>query len=261
MKELIEPDLKQKSPKKFTPVSLVSSISFSVSFLLSVLIVAWLSYQTVEREVKAIFLEQLSMSLPRSVKMFKVWESGMRDKAKDLTSIPEIQKHSLQLRKLYDSSKGKTGVGLGEERLKFLRADLNSSLKNFGFMGFVLLDETGYCFAASENAAMGHRKIMNRLGKRFIELAFSGNTVVTLPFKSEIKIPDGRGNLRNDWPNLLIATPVLSSTGEFIGILGLRIRPETVFSHIFEIERAGQSGEIYAFNESGIIISTSRFED
>ncbi|MBT5470718.1 MAG: hypothetical protein HOK41_08955, partial [Nitrospina sp.] len=191
MKELIEPDLKQKSPKKFTPVSLVSSISFSVSFLLSVLIVAWLSYQTVEREVKAIFLEQLSMSLPRSVKMFKVWESGMRDKAKDLTSTSEIQKHVLGLRKIHDSSKDEAGVNFSKKKLKALRASLNSTLENFGFMGFVLLDETGFSFAASEDAAMGHRKIMDRLGKRFIDLALSGNTVITLPFKSEIEISDG----------------------------------------------------------------------
>jgi eukaryotic-like serine/threonine-protein kinase len=128
-------------------------------------------------------------------------------------------------------------------------------------MGFVLLDETGFSFAASEDVAMGHRKIMDRLGKRFIDLAFSGNTVITLPFKSEIEIPDGRGNLRNDWPNLLVATPVLSLKGEFIDVFGLIVRPETVFSYIFEIERTGKTGEIYAFNESGIVISTSRFEN
>jgi signal transduction histidine kinase len=261
MKELIDPDLKQKKTKKITPVSLVSSVSFSVSFLLSVLIVAWLSYQTVEREVKAIFLEQLSMSLPRSVKMFKIWESDMKAKAKALTSTSGIRKHSLELRKVYDSSKDETGMGFNKEKLKVLRSDLNSTLKNFGFMGFVLLDETGFSFAASEDAAMGHRKIMDRLGKRFIDLAFLGNTVITLPFKSEVEIPDGRGNLRSDWPNLLIATPVLSLEGEFIGVLGLRLRPESVFSHIFEIERAGRTGEIYAFNESGITISKSRFEE
>jgi hypothetical protein len=31
----------------------------------------------------------------------------------------------LELRKLYDSSKGETGMGFSEEKLKFLRADLN----------------------------------------------------------------------------------------------------------------------------------------
>jgi len=261
MKELIEPDLKQNRSKKFTPASLVSSFSFSVSFLFSVLIVAWLSYQTVEQEVKAIFLEQLSMSLPRSVKMFKVWESDMKAKAKALTSTPEIQKNSLELRKVYDSSKGETGAVFSKEKLKALRSDLNLTLKNLGLLGFVLLDETGFSFAASEDAAMGHRKIVDRLGKRFIDLALLGNTIITLPFKSEVEIPDGRGNLRNDWPNLLIATPVLNLEGKFIGVLGLRLRPETVFSHIFEIERTGKTGEIYAFNESGIIISKSRFEE
>ena len=129
MKELIEPDLQQKRSKQFTPVSLTYNISFSVSFLLSILIAAWFSYQTVEREVKAIFLEQLSMSLSRSVKMFKVWEDDMKAKSKALASTLEIQKHSL---------KDETGVIFSKEKLKALRSDLNLTLKNLGLLGFVL---------------------------------------------------------------------------------------------------------------------------
>ena len=261
MEEVIINKSSQLGSKKRLSSSLVSSVSFSFSFLLSVLIVAWFSYQTVEREVKSIFLEQLSMSLPRSVKMFKIWEKDMKAKAKSLASTPEIQKHLLELRNLYDSSDFKAGSISSEEKLKILKSDFDSILKNLGFQGFIFLDETGFCFAASQDNAMGHRKVVDRLGKRFLDLGLLGNTVITLPFKSEVEIADERGVLRKDWPNLLVTTPVLSLEGKFIGILGLRLRPETVFSHIFEIERTGKTGEIFAFNKAGIIISKSRFED
>ena len=261
MMETVKSTSESVRAQKNSSLPLSSSVSFSISFLASVLIVSWFSYQTVKKEVKTLLLGQLSMSLPRSVKMFKIWESNMKANAEALASDPDIQKHSLALKKMHDSSKTDIERVLRGKELKTLRLDLNSTLKSFGFLGFVLLDETGFCFAASEDAAMGHRKIVDLLGKRFVDLALSGNTIVTLPFKAEIEIPDERGTLKDDWPNLLIATPVLDVKGEFIGVLGLRLRPETVFSNIFEIERAGETGEIYAFNGSGIIISKSRFED
>jgi len=261
MMETVKSTSESIRAQKNSSLPLSSSVSFSISFLASVLIVSWFSYQTVKKEVKTLLLGQLSMSLPRSVKMFKIWESNMKANAEALASDLDIQKHSLALKKMHDSSKTDIERVLRGKELKTLRLDLNSTLKSFGFLGFVLLDETGFCFAASEDAAMGHRKIVDLLGKRFVDLALSGNTIVTLPFKAEIEIPDERGTLKDDWPNLLIATPVLDVKGEFIGVLGLRLRPETVFSNIFEIERAGETGEIYAFNGSGIIISKSRFED
>lgn len=184
----------------------------------------------------------------------------MKEKARSLASTPEIQNHFLILRNLYDSSRIGTDSTSPVEELKVLRSKLDARLRNFGFLGFVFLDETGFCFAASQDSAIGHKKIIDRLGNRFLELGVLGNAFITLPFKSEVEIPDERGVLRKDWPNLLVTTPVTSADGKFIGILGLRFRPETVFSHIFEIERAGESGEIYAFNKDGTIISKSRFE-
>jgi len=261
MKNFNEANSKKVNSKKPLSSSLISSFSFSLSFLLSVLIAAWFSYQMVEREVKALFLEQLSMSLPRSVKMFKIWENDIKAKAKSLASTPKIRKQFLALKNLYSPSKFEAGPVSSEEALTNLKSDLDLALKNFGFLGFVFLDETGFCIAASQESAIGHRKLTDRLGKRFMELGVLGNTVVTLPFKSEVEIPDERGVLRKDWPNLLVTTPVFDLEGEFIGVLGLRLRPETVFSHIFEIERTGKTGEIYAFNKSGVIISKSRFED
>lgn len=245
--------------KKVSLSSLVSSISFSFSFLTSVLIVGWFSYQTVENEVKALLLEQLSMSLPRSVKMFKIWESDMKEKARALASDPSLQKQSSSLRETQNSTSVETE--LVSRKLNDLRSTLSTSLENFGFLGFVFLDETGYCFAASEDGAIVHREIVDRLGTRFMDLALLGNTIITLPFKSEIPISDRSGGLKPNLPNLLIATPVFTEKKEFIGILGFRLKPETVFSHIFEIERTGKTGEIYAFNDSGVMISRSRFED
>jgi serine/threonine protein kinase len=48
-------------------------------------------------------------------------------------------------------------------------------------------------------------------------------------------------------------------TGDVIGALGLRIRPEEDFVRILQIARPGKSGETYAFDSQGLLLSESRF--
>jgi len=99
MMETVKSTSESVRAQKNSSLPLSSSVSFSISFLASVLIVSWFSYQTVKKEVKTLLLGQLSMSLPRSVKMFKIWESNMKANAEALASDPDIQKHSLGIKK------------------------------------------------------------------------------------------------------------------------------------------------------------------
>ena len=43
--------------------------------------------------------------------------------------------------------------------------------------------------------------------------------------------------------------------------LGLRIRPESKFTDILQVVRFGNSGETYAFDQNGLMLSQSRFDD
>ena len=46
-----------------------------------------------------------------------------------------------------------------------------------------------------------------------------------------------------------------------IAALGLRLRPEVDFTRILNLGQAGKSGETYAFNRDGLLLSQSRFDD
>ena len=54
--------------------------------------------------------------------------------------------------------------------------------------------------------------------------------------------------------------PVRGSDDEIIAALGLRIRPDIDFTRILSVARAGESGETYAFDANGVLISQSRFD-
>lgn len=60
---------------------------------------------------------------------------------------------------------------------------------------------------------------------------------------------------------LFFITPVLNASGERVAILAKGLSPSGNFSKLMKLGRIGDSGESYAFNEEGLFISASRFDD
>jgi len=57
-----------------------------------------------------------------------------------------------------------------------------------------------------------------------------------------------------------VAAPVRNSTDIIVGALALIINPDKEFSRILSVARSGDSGETYAFDQTGLMISHSRFD-
>ena len=60
---------------------------------------------------------------------------------------------------------------------------------------------------------------------------------------------------------MFAASPVRDEQGVIVAVLALRIRPETDFTRILSVARSGESGETYAFDSEGILLSESRFDN
>ena len=59
---------------------------------------------------------------------------------------------------------------------------------------------------------------------------------------------------------MFVAAPVKSTNGAIIAVLCLRMKPEKEFSSIFSVARMGQTGESYAFDRSGLMLTATRFD-
>ena len=81
------------------------------------------------------------------------------------------------------------------------------------------------------------------------------------PFRSPLLLADEKGELRANLPTMFAAGPLRDESGKPIAALGLRIRPEDHFTRILQVVRFGQSGETYAFDRNGLLLSQSRFDD
>ena len=70
----------------------------------------------------------------------------------------------------------------------------------------------------------------------------------------------GRGR-RGDLTLMQVAAPILAESGAVQGALALVINPDQEFTRMLSVARIGDSGETYAFDQHGLLISRSRFDD
>src|SRR5713226_7436976 len=66
---------------------------------------------------------------------------------------------------------------------------------------------------------------------------------------------------RGDVTLMQVAAPVRDDNGVVRGALALIIDPDAEFTRILSVARSGNSGETYAFDQHGLMISRSRFDD
>ena len=140
-----------------------------------------------------------------------------------------------------------------------LRRVLNPQVKAHKYDGFVILEKSGRIAASNRDQLVG--VVLTDAEMEFIrEKVMVAEPVMLPPIKSKAVIPDRKGVARAGVPVMYAAAPILGDSGEIIAILGFRIQPEVEFTRILEIARIGKTGETFAFNRRGLMLSNSRFD-
>jgi serine/threonine protein kinase len=145
------------------------------------------------------------------------------------------------------------------ESLGALRKELASWLEGHGYDGFSVVDRHRKIVAAQRDELVGREDLPIQEG--LLEQPLSGKTTVSRPFQSEILLSTETGHVRAEVPTMFVVAPVRDSDDEIIAVIGFRIRPDADFTRILSVARAGESGETYAFDKQGVLISQSRFDD
>jgi hypothetical protein len=69
------------------------------------------------------------------------------------------------------------------------------------------------------------------------------------------------GRMRTGVPTMFVCAPVRDDNFQVVAVLCMRIRPEKEFTDILQLGRIGQTGETYAVNKDGLMVSNSRFDE
>ncbi|MBA5761652.1 response regulator [Vibrio sp. 404] len=125
----------------------------------------------------------------------------------------------------------------------------------------------GYFIISPDNISLSSRRDTNIGSVNLIELqrpdlmaaALDGKGVFIPPIKSDITLNETDDELNP--PTMFFAVPVINANGDTIAVLTKRVNFQGVFSSILSAGFIGKSGETYAVDRSGLLLSNVRFED
>ena len=135
--------------------------------------------------------------------------------------------------------------------LAALRAILDPVVLHYGYMGWGVQGRT----TMTVGAQTGLDHYLGFVPRQFGELqerALAGEVLFTEPMSFE-------GPL-TPYATMLVGGPVRNASGEIVGTLGFTLNPTAEFARLLEVARLGDSGETYAFDRNGLMVSPSRFE-
>lgn len=156
---------------------------------------------------------------------------------------------------------------LTDKRTKRNTTDTIATIRDFldprlalnGDRGFYILSPRGNNIASMHDAEIGKINKISLQRKEYITDAFEGATV----FIPTIRIDVNRTNaskIKSTESSIYTAAPIKNIAGNVIAVLVIQNNPKRKFAPITQLGRIGETGETYAFDEHGTLISESRFD-
>ncbi len=217
---------------------------------------------TIKNSVRSELTTLMNIERAMLEKWFKIQESS----AITLANDPQIRKLVVELvatSKLLEGQDTADGSSIETKRMNLelqtkLKNELDVSMTAHDFVGFVLADRNQRIIAAQTQELIG--KTISQY-ESFLNKALEGKPTVSVPFPSIAMLKDRAGRMRTETPTMFVTAPVVDDNLQVVAALAMRIRPEREFTEILQLGRLGDTGETYAVNRQGLMVSNSRFDE
>jgi tRNA A-37 threonylcarbamoyl transferase component Bud32 len=237
--------------------------------LLVALVGMWGSFRmrdAIEVDLKA----DLTTTLNANVTALEIWATNQMRMASILASEPTV--HTMATRILDqplaipNSPPSEAAVLLGN----YLRPRLNA----MGYGIAQLVNTNSFIAATSTRTQFGvGLPVGEAHTDKFDELFARDEPIIITPFKADLLVDRTQGAVnpirrlgrprfarrRGDDMLMQVAAPIREN-GLVVGALALIINPTNEFSRVLSVAHRGETGETFAFDQTGLLISESRFD-
>ena len=223
------------------------------------LLVGWGLRRAVDRALSESIAGQLKAILEADVAALDQWMQAQEAYAQIAADDPRIGDLARELIALaQQEGTTPTALAAAPQRTKLQEA-LQPWFDQHAFRGYLVCDTRQKVVASANDELIGKGPLPGN--ERFLARALKGEVLVSEPFPSVAVLVDPDGRTRSGVPTMFAAAPLRDAQGQIVGVLGLRIPPEVDFTRILNLARMGETGETYAFNREGVLVSQSRFDD
>lgn len=199
---------------------------------------------------------QLETLLNVETAMLETWFKVQESNAESLANSVDIRQSVYPLLQPPESGGEQAPEKAAELRAK-LGKSLGPALSAHKYVGYIVADKNKTIVASARSEQIDQQDVAEY--SPFLSRALEGVTNVSAPFPSVAPLKDETGRMRTGIPTMFVAAPIRDESFQVVGVLALRIRPEDEFSRIMNLGSFGNSGETYAFDKNGRMVSESRF--
>jgi serine/threonine protein kinase len=238
---------------------------FPILAILALSALAFGVRRAIEATMKANLQSQLQTLLKVETEMLQTWIAVQSSNAVSEANDFQVRETIYELLAEVEKDDSSTVVAatprikqLSETHRK-LRNELGPGMSSHHYVGFFVADKEKRIISASQDELIGRPIPMEYEG--FIAKALEGKPTVCPPFPSSVIMKDEFGQLRTGVPTMFVLAPVRDERFQVVATLGFRMRPDAEFTRILQLGQIGQSGETYAFDKTGRMVSNSRFDD
>jgi hypothetical protein len=233
---------------------------YTVPVLLALVLslVGWWVRATVEKGMRHQTANELNTILDANVTALEVWMHEQEVNAESLAVAEGLPGPVQELVALSKTSETPESALSQSKALAELRRYLHPRVKICGYTDFFVVSPEGMVIAANQDAPIGKR--LGGYREAFFEQVLLGKPSVSKPYRAPLLLPDENGELRAELPTMFTASAIWLPGGKSLGVLGLRIRPEAEFTRVLRSGVMGDSGETYAFDGDGMLLSQSRHD-
>ena len=218
----------------------------------------WWVNRSVDNAMREQRSTDLNVMVDASVAALRTWMGEQRINVQLFAEDEELRPPVMDLLRLADGGPMVERQLLEAARRKSV-ARLKRRLQLSGYVGFLVVSSDGIVLSADQDMPIG--KALTGYRREVYDQALTGQVLVSKPFRSTLLLKDEKEELRVNLPSMYVIGPLNDEKGKPIAALGLRIRPEDHFTRILQVVRFGRSGETYAFDRNGLLLSQSRFDE
>lgn len=149
--------------------------------------------------------------------------------------------------------------------LKKLRTLITEKINDYRNLDFFIIAPDRINIASRYNANIGRKNIIVQHRRALLDRAFLGERVFIPTFNSDVLLMTGKQQptmssvFRQKQASVFIASPIVDDAGSVIAVLALQLDPSDDFTRIMAISRLGLTGQTYAFDNNGLLLTKSRF--
>ncbi|MGC4004996.1 MAG: serine/threonine protein kinase [Pirellulales bacterium] len=230
-------------------------------------VIGWTVSGAIERTIKDNLRSELTTLLGVERSMLETWLNVQEANAESLANDQQIRAVALEIldavnpvpeddcasRRNASSDAHRDAVA---ERAVGARAA--PGMTSHQFASFFIADKRQRILASNNPELLG--QTVPRY-EAFLTRALDGHTTACAPFPSVVQMKDEFGRTKTDVPTMFVCAPIRDANFQVVAVLALRIRPEKEFTRILQLGRLGKTGETYAFDKAGMLVSNSRFDE